>query len=48
MSQLFSPFTMRGLTLDNRIVLSPICQYAAKNGSATDWHKVHLGQLFYS
>jgi 2,4-dienoyl-CoA reductase-like NADH-dependent reductase (Old Yellow Enzyme family) len=48
MSRLFSPFTMRGLTLDNRIVLSPMCQYAARDGSATDWHKVHLGTFSLS
>jgi 2,4-dienoyl-CoA reductase-like NADH-dependent reductase (Old Yellow Enzyme family) len=45
-SLLFSPYTMRGLTLDNRIVLSPMCQYAAaaQDGCATDWHIMHLGQ----
>jgi 2,4-dienoyl-CoA reductase-like NADH-dependent reductase (Old Yellow Enzyme family) len=34
---------MRGLTLDNRIVLSPMCQYAAHDGHASDWHMAHLG-----
>jgi 2,4-dienoyl-CoA reductase-like NADH-dependent reductase (Old Yellow Enzyme family) len=43
MAQLFSPFTLRELTLENRVVLSPMCQYAARNGCATDWHKMHLG-----
>ena len=43
-SKLFSPITMRGLTLDNRIVLSPMCQYASHDGHASDWHLVHLGQ----
>ena len=43
-SLLFSPYAMRGLTLDNRIVLSPMCQYAGDNGKATDWHMMHLGQ----
>lgn len=43
MTHLFSPFSMRGLTLDNRIVLSPMCQYAADNGRASQWHMVHLG-----
>jgi 2,4-dienoyl-CoA reductase-like NADH-dependent reductase (Old Yellow Enzyme family) len=43
MSRLFSPITLRGLTLDNRIVLSPMCQYAAQEGRATDWHIAHLG-----
>jgi 2,4-dienoyl-CoA reductase-like NADH-dependent reductase (Old Yellow Enzyme family) len=42
---LFSPYTMRGLTLDNRIVLSPMCQYAAHDGNASDWHIMHLGQF---
>ena len=45
MSPLFSPYTMRSLTLDNRIVLSPMCQYAAKNGNANDWHMAHLGNF---
>jgi 2,4-dienoyl-CoA reductase-like NADH-dependent reductase (Old Yellow Enzyme family) len=43
-SKLFSPITMRGLTFDNRIVLSPMCQYASHDGHASDWHLVHLGQ----
>ncbi len=34
---------MRGLTLDNRIVLSPMCQYASTDGFASDWHMAHLG-----
>ncbi len=40
---LFSPITLRGLTLDNRIVLSPMCQYASQDGHASDWHMAHLG-----
>ena len=43
MSNLFSPITLRSLTLDNRIVLSPMCQYAAHDGHASDWHIAHLG-----
>ncbi len=43
-SKLFSSYTMRGLTLANRIVLSPMCQYASEDGKATDWHMMHLGQ----
>lgn len=43
MSLLFSPIKLRGLTLDNRIVLSPMCQYAAQDGLASDWHIAHLG-----
>ena len=41
--KLFSPITLRGLTLDNRIVLSPMCQYASHDGHASDWHMAHLG-----
>lgn len=44
-SQLFTPFAMRGLTLPNRIVVSPMCQYMSSNGSANDWHLMHLGQF---
>jgi len=43
-TRLFSPLTIRGLTLANRIVLSPMCMYsAAEDGKATDWHLAHLG-----
>ncbi|WEX09800.1 NADH:flavin oxidoreductase/NADH oxidase [Chelativorans sp. AA-79] len=45
MSALFSPFTLKELTLANRIVVSPMCQYSAEDGSATDWHLAHLGTL---
>ena len=45
MSKLFSPFALRGLTLANRIIVSPMCQYSAEEGRATDWHQVHLGTL---
>lgn len=48
MSLLFSPITLRGLTLPNRIVVAPMCQYSAVDGSATDWHVIHLGQLAQS
>jgi 2,4-dienoyl-CoA reductase-like NADH-dependent reductase (Old Yellow Enzyme family) len=44
-SRLFSPISMRGLTLDNRLVVSPMCQYSADDGSANDWHMMHLGSL---
>ena len=36
---------MRDLTLRNRIVISPMCQYSAEDGNANDWHLIHLGQL---
>ncbi|OFZ99512.1 MAG: oxidoreductase [Betaproteobacteria bacterium RIFCSPLOWO2_02_FULL_62_17] len=44
-SALFSPITLRGLTLENRITVSPMCQYNSDNGCATDWHLMHLGTL---
>ena len=43
MSKLFSPLTIKNITLNNRIVMSPMCQYSAKDGFANDWHLVHLG-----
>lgn len=44
-SALFSPITLRGLTLPNRIVVSPMCQYNSDNGCANDWHLMHLGSF---
>lgn len=43
MSKLFSPYTCKSITLKNRIVVSPMCQYSSEDGFATDWHLVHLG-----
>jgi 2,4-dienoyl-CoA reductase-like NADH-dependent reductase (Old Yellow Enzyme family) len=43
--QLLTPFTVRDLTLKNRIVVSPMCQYSAIDGVANDWHLVHLGRF---
>jgi 2,4-dienoyl-CoA reductase-like NADH-dependent reductase (Old Yellow Enzyme family) len=43
--RLFAPITLRGLTLPNRIVVSPMCQYSATDGCTGDWHSVHLGML---
>ena len=43
MSKLFSPLTLKDVTLKNRIVISPMCQYSAVDGFANDWHLVHLG-----
>ncbi|APR87163.1 Anthraniloyl-CoA monooxygenase [Minicystis rosea] len=40
---MFTPFALRGLSLANRIVVSPMCQYSAVDGVPTDWHLVHLG-----
>ena len=44
-SKLFTSFPVSGLTLPNRIVVSPMCQYMAQDGSANDWHLMHLGQF---
>lgn len=43
-SALFEPIALRGLTLPNRIVVSPMCMYAATDGNASDWHLMHWGQ----
>src|ERR1700712_4529735 len=43
MSLLLEPYTLRQLTLRNRIVVSPMCQYSCADGLANDWHLVHLG-----
>ena len=48
MSPLFTPYSIGALTLPNRIVIAPMCQYSADNGQATDWHLIHLGQLALS
>ena len=45
---LFTKIKLRGLTLPNRLVIAPMCQYSAVNGSAQDWHLMHLGQLAMS
>ena len=44
-SALFTPLVLRGLTLRNRIVVSPMCQYSSDDGSSNDWHLMHLGQF---
>ena len=45
MSSLFTPYTLKGVTLRNRIVVSPMCQYSAEDGLINDWHHVHLTSL---
>jgi anthraniloyl-CoA monooxygenase len=40
---MFTPFRLRGLVLPNRVVVSPMCQYSAEDGTPNDWHLVHLG-----
>ncbi|MFV8351601.1 NADH:flavin oxidoreductase/NADH oxidase [Flavobacterium sp. XS2P14] len=42
-SKLFSPLSLKSITLKNRIAISPMCQYSAIDGFANDWHLVHLG-----
>ncbi len=42
--KLFTPLTIRGTTTRNRVVISPMCQYSANKGRATNWHLVHLGR----
>jgi len=44
-SALFRPIRLRGLALENRIMVSPMCQYSAIDGCMTDWHLAHLGML---
>ena len=48
MTVLFTPFSVGGMTLANRIVIAPMCQYSAVDGCMTDWHLIHLGQLALS
>ena len=45
MSRLFEPLALGSLRLENRIVIAPMCQYSAIDGTPGDWHLVHLGQL---
>ncbi|WP_398494831.1 NADH:flavin oxidoreductase/NADH oxidase [Variovorax sp.] len=45
MPSLFSPFTLKDVTLKNRMVVSPMCQYSAIDGVVNDWHHVHLSGL---
>ncbi|PGH13303.1 hypothetical protein AJ79_03717 [Helicocarpus griseus UAMH5409] len=43
--KLFQPLKVRGVTFQNRIGLSPLCQYSAQDGHLTDWHMAHLGGI---
>lgn len=45
MTMLFSPATYRGLTLKNRVLVAPMCQYSARQGLANDYHFVHYGRF---
>ncbi len=44
-AKLFTPIQLGGITLPNRIVVSPMCQYSAADGAMSDWHVAHLGSL---
>ena len=48
MSTLFSPIKLRGLTLPNRIMVAPMCQYSSADGEANDWHFTHINSLALS
>ena len=45
MTKLFEPLAFRDLTLKNRAIVAPMCQYSARHGVANDWHLVHLGRF---
>ncbi len=45
MASLFDSFTLKDITLKNRIAVSPMCQYSAENGIINDWHLAHLAGL---
>ncbi len=47
-ASLFSPFSLRAIEIPNRVVVSPMCQYSALDGTASDWHLVNLGHLALS
>lgn len=47
-SELFTPIRLRELELPNRIIVSPMCQYSAEDGTVGDWHIMHLGQYAVS
>jgi 2,4-dienoyl-CoA reductase-like NADH-dependent reductase (Old Yellow Enzyme family) len=44
-AKLFTPITVGNITLTNRILIAPMCQYSAVDGRMTDWHLIHLGHL---
>ena len=48
MSKLFSSVSVGKLVLNNRIIVSPMCQYSAEQGQASDWHLIHLGHMALS
>ncbi len=48
MSKLFTPIATGSLSMPNRVVIAPMCQYSAEEGRMTSWHMIHLGQLALS
>ena len=48
MSRLFEPLSLGPLRLENRIIVAPMCQYSATEGTPGDWHLIHLGHLALS
>ena len=44
-ARLFEPLRLDNLTLENRIIVAPMCQYSASEGVPNDWHHVHLAQF---
>jgi 2,4-dienoyl-CoA reductase-like NADH-dependent reductase (Old Yellow Enzyme family) len=48
MSTLFTPIQLGGVTLPNRVVVAPMCQYSANDGCMSDWHMIHIGSLAVS
>ncbi|MDR0805867.1 MAG: NADH:flavin oxidoreductase/NADH oxidase [Enterobacteriaceae bacterium] len=48
MSQLFTPVKLGSVSLPNRVIIAPMCQYSAVDGKANDWHTIHYGQLAFS
>ena len=47
-SHLFAPINLRGLELKNRVIISPLCQFSAVDGTASPWHKQHVGSFAIS
>lgn len=48
MIHLFEPLSIGQLELENRIIIPPMCQYSAKDGKMTDWHRIHMGSMLQS
>lgn len=48
MIHLFEPWSIGPLSLENRIIIPPLCQYSAENGKMTDWHRIHIGSMLTS